>query len=197
MKRYDRAYFDRWYRHPRSRITTPAEVTRKARMVLGIAEFLLGRPARSVLDVGCGEGAWQPILRRLRPSLRYTGVDSSEYAVQRFGARRNIRLGTFAALGAHADEGPFDLVVCCDVLHYLPARELRRGLTQVPELLGGVAYLEILTSADGVLGDRRDWHGRRPSFYRTLFADAGLVGCGMHCYVGPTLSAETAALERR
>jgi SAM-dependent methyltransferase len=197
MKRYDRAYFDRWYREPRSRITTPTEVARKARMVLGIAEFLLGRPARSVLDVGCGEGAWQPVLRRLRPSLRYTGIDSSEYAVRRFGTRRNIRLGSFGALDAHAGGAPFDVIICCDLLNYLPARELRGGVAQLPEMLGGVAYLEVLTTADGVLGDRREWHGRRPSYYLALFEDAGLVACGMHCYVGPSLSAETAALERR
>jgi hypothetical protein len=117
--------------------------------------------------------------------------------VRRFGARRNIRLGSFGALDAHDWEGPFDVIVCCDVLNYLPARELRRGLRQLTELLGGMAYLEILTSADGVLGDRRDWHRRRPSYYRDLLTGAGLIACGVHCYVGSALSGGTAALERR
>jgi SAM-dependent methyltransferase len=196
MKHYDRAYFDRWYRSPHSRITTPAEVARKARMVLGIAEVLLGRPVRSVLDIGCGEGVWLPILRRLRPALHYTGVDSSEYAVRRYGARRNIHLGTFGELDAHDWRRTFDLVVCCDVLNYLPARELRRGLGHLGELLGGVAYLEIFTRADAVTGDRRGWHARPAAYYRMLLHRAGLTSCGMHCYVGSALSPETTALER-
>jgi SAM-dependent methyltransferase len=196
MKRYDRAYFDRWYRNPRSRIATPAEVARKARMVVAIAEYLLGRPVRSVLDVGCGEGAWQPILRRLRPSVDYVGIDSSEYVVRRFGTRRNIRLGSFGALNAHDWRRPFDLVVCCDVISYLPAGELRRGLSHLADLLGGVAYLEIFTIADAVTGDRRDWHDRSPAYYRNLLHRAGLTPCGMHCYVGSELSKETVALER-
>src|SRR5690606_27892886 len=51
-KRYDREYFDRWYR--RAGIGQPSEVAREARYVLATAEHLLDRPARSVLDVGCG-----------------------------------------------------------------------------------------------------------------------------------------------
>src|SRR5687767_13317126 len=74
QKTYDRSYFDRWYRDPARRVITPAAVARKLRMVTAIAEALLERPIRSVLDVGCGEGAARAHLRRLRPRLRYTGV---------------------------------------------------------------------------------------------------------------------------
>ena len=59
---------------------------------LGVAEYFLRRKVRSVLDIGAGEGAWRAELRRLRPSIRYTGVDPSEYVVRRHGRRRNIRL---------------------------------------------------------------------------------------------------------
>jgi len=76
-------------------VITPEAVARKVRLVVGIAESLLERPIRSVLDVGCGEGAWRAHLRRLRPAVRYTGVESSAYAVRRFGRRRGIRQGTF------------------------------------------------------------------------------------------------------
>src|SRR5687767_7668978 len=91
-KTYDERYFDRWYRDPRSRVVTPAVIARKTRMVIGVAEYFLGRAARSVLDVGCGEGDWYRALRRVRPRIRYLGIDPSEYVVERFGARRNIRL---------------------------------------------------------------------------------------------------------
>ena len=196
MKRYDRAYFDRWYRNPRSRIATAADVARKVRFALGVAEYLLGRPVRTVLDIGCGEGAWRRALHALRPSLVYTGIDSSEYVVQRFGARRNIHLGSFASLDAHRWGETFDLIVCADVLHYLSTAELRRGLPLVSALLGGVAYLEMFTTADEVLGDRRGLVARSPAFYRRLLEQAGLTACGLHCYVRGEIAEDLAALER-
>jgi len=138
-KRYDQAYFDRWYRDPARRLWGVADVERKVRMVLGIVEFLLDRRVRSLLDVGCGEGTWQPILKRLRRGARYQGVDGSTYAVRRFGRRRNIRLGTLGGLADLKLDGPFDVVVCCDVLHYVKTAELRRGLREISGLTRGVA----------------------------------------------------------
>lgn len=59
VKFYDRAYYEKWYHDPARRVITQAAVARKVRLVTGIAEALLERPLRSVLDVGCGEGAWR------------------------------------------------------------------------------------------------------------------------------------------
>jgi SAM-dependent methyltransferase len=195
-KRYDRAYFDRWYRHPRTRMWTPAAVARKVRMVVALTEQLLGRPIRSVLDVGCGEGAWQPILARLRPGVRYVGVDSSAYAVARYGRRRHLRLGTFGNLKALRLRGRFDLVVCCDVLHYLPDAEVASGLRALRALARGPAYLEAYAAEDAVEGDDRGFHRRPATRYRALFHRAGFVPCGMHCYVTAEAAQDLTALER-
>ena len=194
--RFGKEYFDKWYRSSTHRVHTRAEVERKVRMVLGVTEFLLQRPARTVLDVGCGEGAWQPILQRLRPGIEYTGVDPSEYAVRRYGARRNIRLGTFDRLDEQGFRGRFDLIVCCDFLNYVPTRELTRGVEHVASLLGGVAYLEVYTARDEVEGDIRGWHRRAERWYRRFFERMGLTGCGLHCYVGEELRDNTVELER-
>ncbi|NUQ13332.1 MAG: class I SAM-dependent methyltransferase, partial [Gemmatimonadaceae bacterium] len=58
---------------------------RQLGFVVGVTEYLLDRPVRSVLDVGCGEGNWAAVLRGIRPRARYLGVDGSEYAIRRFG----------------------------------------------------------------------------------------------------------------
>ena len=195
-KAYDRAYFDRWYRDPEHRVATRADVARKAAMVVGIAESLLQRRVRSVLDVGCGEAPWRSALRRLRPAVRYTGVDPSPYVINRFGASRNIRLGTFGGLDALDLGGRFDLIVCCDVLQYVSPCDLAPGLRAVAAHLGGVAYLEAYTSADEIDGDRRAWHHRTPAVYRRAFRSAGLTGVGMQCWVGEQLRPMTVALER-
>jgi len=202
VKQYDRSYFDAWYRSPGRRVTSRAEVERKARMVVGIAEHLLGRKIRSVLDVGCGEGVWQPILQQLRPGSRYAGVDASEYVVQRFGKRRNIRLGSFGDLDAVGLANWYDLIVVCDVLHYLRAPELRRGLAVIADHLGGVAYLEAYTRADEITGDMDGFSRRSAREYHRMFHDADLRPVGLHCFVhgetGPIITAleECAAGEK-
>lgn len=195
MKSYDRAYFDRWYRDPRSRLRAAADVARKVRMVLGIAEHVLDRPVRSVLDVGCGEAPWRRILRRLRPGLRYTGVDASPYVVRRFGARRNIRLGRFGRLEAADLANRYDLIVCCDVLHYVPATEARAGLAFLADRIEGVAFLEAYTSADDIEGDRHGFLRRTPAAYRRLLREARLAPVGLQCYVPVELADALTALE--
>src|ERR1700756_4597632 len=126
-KRYDRAYFDRWYRG-RHRVSSRDDVRRKVALAVAACEYFLHRRLRSVLDVACGEGAWQPHLRELRPSAKYLGLDPSDYAVRRFGGQRNLRKASFAELPAARLRGPFDLVVCSDALHYIGEDDIRAGL---------------------------------------------------------------------
>ncbi len=164
-------------------------------MVLGVAEHFLGRNVRSVLDIGAGEGTWRTELRRLRPGIRYQGVDPSEYAVRRFGRRRNIRLGTFADLPDLSLGKRYDLIVCADVLQYIPDDVLERGVRHIATLLNGVTFLESYTSGDEMEGDLAGWHHRSRAKYRRIFAGAGLVGCGMHCYLTPELAGRAVELE--
>jgi SAM-dependent methyltransferase len=192
-KSYDRAYFDRWYR--REGIGQPSEVARVARYVLATAEHLLERPVRSVLDVGCGEAPWRAPLRRDRPRLRYVGVDPSAYAVARYGARRGIRFGGIGDLAQLGLRGPFDVVVCADVLPYVPDAEVRAGLDFIADNLVGVAYLHAMTAADSFVGDRQGFIARTPAQYERLFGTFGLRRIGPHLYAGAALLPALAALE--
>ncbi|MEX1117852.1 MAG: class I SAM-dependent methyltransferase, partial [Terrimicrobiaceae bacterium] len=124
--RYNKAYFDTWYRNPKKRIITPSLIAKKAHLVVAVAEYYLGRQVRTALDVGCGEGAWLPALRKLRPRLRYTGVDPSAYVIQRFGKTRNLIPGSFGDLPKLARS--YDLIICSDCLYYVPDEELVVGL---------------------------------------------------------------------
>ncbi len=164
-------------------------------MVLATSEYFLGRKLRSVLDVGAGEGVWGVELRRLRPRLRYVGVDSSEYVVTHLGRERNIVRGSFESLSSLKLGGPFDLIICADMLQYVPTPALRRGIQHVADRLEGVAYLEAFTDADEMEGDLEGWHPRSAAQYRRIFASAGLVGCGMHCYLTAELAENAVELE--
>lgn len=194
--RFDRAYFNRWYRHPHRRVLDTDEIERRTALVLSIAEYLLERPARSVLDVGCGEGNWRSPLLRRRPRLRYLGVDPSEYVVRRFGRRRNIIRGTAQTLDTLPRRGPFDVVIASGVLNFLSEKELGRAARALARLTNGVAFLELFTTGDDVVGDTLGWRPRSATYYRRLLKRAGLTQCGPHCYVARPRTRTLAALER-
>ncbi len=193
---YDQAYFDQWYRDPSKRVSTTASSTRKAAMVVAVAEYYLERPVRSALDLGCGEGQWQPILEKLRPGIRYLGIDPSEYAVARYGQRRNLRLGGFGEL-ARIDLAPsYDVVICSDALYYVSAADLRRGLEVIVPRVGGIAFLEVYTGDEILEGDTQSMQALEADTYRQIFRQSGLTSCGPHCYVGKALAHRVTALER-
>jgi SAM-dependent methyltransferase len=194
-KSYDEAYFNKWYRDPRTRVHSPEAVRRKVRMVVGAAEYFLGRKVRTVLDIGAGEGRWRAELRRMRPGIRYVGLDPSEYVVARYGKRRNIRLGSFEQLPSLSVGLGFDLVVCADVLQYVTDAALKRGVRHIAGLIHSVAFLEAYTTGDEMEGDLEGWHPRSKSQYRRIFTDAGLVPCGMHCYLTHELAVNAVELE--
>ncbi len=192
-KTYDRAYFDRWYRD--GGIGHAARLARKVALAVATAEYHLERPIRTVLDIGCGEGAWRAPLLKLRPKARYMGFDSSDYAIARHGRRRNLhhaRFGDFAQLRPCP---PADLLVCSDVLHYLETRELDRGLPALADLCGGVAFIEVFARGDGAEGDEHDFKQRPAAFYRDRLRALGLRPLASHCWLSPTLAPHATALE--
>lgn len=182
-KRYDQAYFQRWYRDPRTRVTSDRALERKVHVALSAAEYMLGRQVRTVLDIGCGEARWYVALKAIRRGVAYVGLDPSEYAVRTFGESRNIRRGSFGTLKSLRLRGPFDLIVCADVLQYVPSSHLTAGLREIRRLLSGVAYLEAYASEDDMEGDMEGWHFRSSAEYRRHFREAGLTQCGIYCFI--------------
>ena len=192
-KHYDKAYFDTWYRT--RGIGDKARLARKVALAVATAEYHLQRPVATVLDIGCGEGAWRAPLLALRPRLQYLGFDGSDYAIARYSRTRNIHLARFADFAQLRPCGPADLLVCSDVLHYLGTRELDRGLPGVVALCGGVAFLETFTREDDAEGDEHDFQARPARFYRQRFEKLGLRALGSHCWLSPMLGDDATALE--
>ncbi len=192
MSHYQKADFDKWYRDPRYRVSAQAKIARKARLAVAVAAYYLGRPPRNALDIGCGEGQWQPVLASL--GLSYLGIEPSRYAVEKFGQRRNIVAGSFGDL---PPLGPaYDLIICSDSLYFVPDDELLAGLEQLVPRLRGVAFLEAYASDAPLDGDTSRMIPRTAAFYRKVFRHAGLRSVGSHCYVGPALYDQVTELER-
>lgn len=185
MKEYTREYYDRWYRDPSTRITSGEVTARKVRLAVAAAEYMLSRKIESVLDIGCGEASWRSPLLRMRPKASYVGVESSQYAVDRYGKTRNIRYGSFGRLAGLKLGGPFDLIVCADVVQYVGDEDLRRGLRQIRRLAGGVVFIETFAAEDAMEGDREGWHERPARAISRFFREAGLAHCGFYCWIDP------------
>lgn len=193
-KAYDRAYFDRWYRGVGAARGQEA-LERNVALAVAAGESVLDRPLATVLDVGAGEGRWQPVLADLRPGASYVGLDPSAYAVERFGRERGLRRGSYEGLAEEDFPEPFDLVVCADVLHYLDKRAVLEGIDALVDLVGGVALLEVFTSEDPRAGDRDGFHARPASWYRRVFRSAGLVPLGLQLWVHEEMAAGLDALD--
>ena len=193
-KHYDRRYFEHWYRD--QGIHDTRRLARKVALAVAVAEHHLERPLRSVLDIGCGEGAWRAPLLKLRPKLRYLGFDSSEYAVARHGTRRNLHLARFGDFAWLRPCAPVDLLVCSDVLHYLSGRELAQGLPGLAELSGGIAFLETFAAEVEFEGDTEGFQPRKAAWYRRRLEAQGFTALGSHCWLAPALAGTASALER-
>ncbi len=194
VDRFDERYFDHWYRE--EGFGSRTRLDRKVDYAIAAAEYLLDRQVARVLDVGCGEGWWQPAIRRRRPKATYLGIDPSRYAVERYGRKRNLRLGRLADLATLLDgEEPFDLIVCVDVFGYVGNAEARDGLATIGRHLDGVALLEIYVTGDDIVGDVDDYHWRRPATFERWFADAGLRRIGPHLYTVASVAEDLTQFE--
>jgi 2-polyprenyl-3-methyl-5-hydroxy-6-metoxy-1,4-benzoquinol methylase len=98
-------------------------------------------PVRRILDAGCGIGLLQKPFKEFMPRARYEGLEASEYLCGRFG-------WSFGSIVDFAADNPYDLVICYDVLQYLPDAEASRAIANLKQLSGGALYVSALTTED-------------------------------------------------
>jgi SAM-dependent methyltransferase len=93
-------------------------------------------PFERALEVGCSIGSFTERLAPRCGELLATDVSriAVERAQRRLAAHPNVRVER-RTLPREMPDGPFDLIVCSDVLYYLPARRLRRTLRLLPRRL--------------------------------------------------------------
>lgn len=135
-----RAVFDRFYRgsaDPWGYSRSPWEARRHAALVRACPPS----GARWALDVGCGTGHLTRALLHADAARSIVGIDISHRAVRRAahqslslpqGFRSQFLQVDIADDGRYWFTDRFDLVVCADVLYYLPRPQL---LTQVLDRL--------------------------------------------------------------
>ncbi len=176
-QRFDKTYYDRFYRDPLTRAVTPAASRRQAAFVAAYLKHL-ELPVERILDIGCGVGTTLRALGRQFPRARLDGVEVSEYLCRRYGWIQ----------GSVADfhgEAPYDLVMCNDVLAYLNDEQCSRAIANLARLSRGALCVGILTADDSDLYDRTRTdprqHLRAAAWYRRRLGRHFVnVGGGVH-----------------
>jgi 2-polyprenyl-3-methyl-5-hydroxy-6-metoxy-1,4-benzoquinol methylase len=174
---FDQDYYERYYRNPRTAVTSRAEMQRRAEMIAAAVHYM-GLPVRTILDAGCGMGLLRaPLLRRLKRAV-YTGLEVSEYLCRRYGWRQ----GTIQSLSVRER---FDLVVCYDVLQYLDEEQARKAIARLSRVCRGALYFGVLTredwdsNCDQTRTDRVPGLRRVRWYRRELQRHFDFIGCGM------------------
>ncbi|MHC4852303.1 MAG: class I SAM-dependent methyltransferase [Planctomycetota bacterium] len=189
--RFDKAYFDRYYRNPKTRVVTRRTTDKLAAFVASYLKHV-NVPVRRVLDIGCGLGLWRQSLQQHYPRASYQGVEISDYVCEKYG-------WTKGSVVDYRARGAFDLVICQGVLQYLDDRNTRAAIANLAKLCRGALYLEALTTADWENNcDRRTTDGRvhlrSGSWYRRQLSRY-FQNCGGGLFLAPTAQATLFELE--
>jgi len=143
--RFDKAYYDRYYRNPGTRVCSPTEVQRQGDFVAAYLRHL-EVPVRSVIDIGCGLGRLLSTLAEAFPKAHALGVESSAYLCAELGWESG-------ALPDYPTHRQYDLVVCYDVLSYLEDDDAAEAIKALGELTRQALYFGTLTLEDRELCD--------------------------------------------
>jgi SAM-dependent methyltransferase len=174
---FDRDYYQRFYFNPRTAVTSRAEMSARARLIAGCLSYV-GLPVSRILDAGCGVGLLRAPLKRALRRADYVGLECSAYLCQRYG-------WLLGSIETYRSRERFDLVICYDVLQYLPAMRARRAIANLARLCRGALYFGALTLEDWRENcDQRRTHRieglRRGAWYRRELARAFRpLGCGL------------------
>ena len=137
---FDSAYFRKYYFDAATRVTTAAEMRRRAQLIAAVVRQA-GIPVRTILDAGCGVGLLRKPFAAALPRARYQGLEASEYLCARY---RWIK----GSVVDFAPRTPSDLVICYDVLQYLDDRAAARAIANLARLTRSALYVSALTEQD-------------------------------------------------
>lgn len=135
-----------------------------------IAPFVLKLTgAKSVVDVGCGQGAWLSVFKK-HGMTRILGLDGAHVSVS------SLLIGhdEFRAVDlsrAPESAGKFDLAVSLEVGEHIPSRSAQAYVTFLTSLAPIVLFSAAIPLQDGTHHVNEQW----PDYWAALFRECGYV----------------------
>ena len=137
---FDARFYQRFYMNPHTRVTTRAEMARRAGMIAALVKQL-ELPVKQILDAGCGLGWLRAPLLKAFPGATYVGLEVSEHLCREHGWIQE-------SLAKYRPRARFDLMICYDVMQYLSDREAVQALANIGRLSRGALYFHAPTLED-------------------------------------------------
>jgi SAM-dependent methyltransferase len=124
---------------------------------------------RSVVDVGCGFGAWLSVFSEYGLS-DFLGIDGTYVATENLLIPADKFLGQDITNGVHSDRA-FDLGVCLEVGEHLPAESARVLVRDLVQLAPVILFSAAVPGQGGIGHVNEQW----PAYWAALFAEHGYL----------------------
>jgi 2-polyprenyl-3-methyl-5-hydroxy-6-metoxy-1,4-benzoquinol methylase len=178
FRRFDEAYYHRFYENPATRVSSPEEHASLCQFVFSFAEWN-HLEVKTVLDIGAGIGLWKQWIQKNQKGVKYTGTEVSQAMCKKHGHQHRD-------IARWRDRKKYDLIVCQGVLQYLPDPDVAPAVANIAAMAKGLVYVEVTTRAD--LRDNvdktrtdSDIFVRNGSYYRGILNKHLItVGCGLY-----------------
>ena len=140
FRRFDEAYYHRFYEDLKTRVVSPEEHAALAEFVFAFARWNKVE-LKSVLDIGAGIGLWKRWIEKNSPEVKYTGTEVSHAMCKKYGfLHRDI--------ARWRDRKKHDLIICQGVLQYLPDPDVAPAIANIAAMSRGLVYVEVTTRTD-------------------------------------------------
>lgn len=174
---FDAAYYERYYETSATSVVDARLQRDEVRFVTSFCR-LIELEVKRFADVGAGTGWWaREFAKQYRRCPVIETFDASSDACELYG-HKNVPVEYLAGPAA-------DLVVCRDVLRYVPDTLIDRAIARLAKKCRGVLYLHVITKEDEVDEAASDMAGvfRSTAFYRRRLKSEGFRDCGMGLFV--------------
>jgi hypothetical protein len=173
---FDSEYYRRYYETPRTAVVTAGQAKREVAFVVSFCRHI-GVKIERFSDIGAGTGWWAREFRKVSPKSSIETFDASADAARLYG-HRHARAETIGGRQS-------DLVICRDVLRYLPDAAARIAITRLAAKCRGVLYLHVVTRDDEIDEDASDMSGyfRSARWYLRELERARFTNAGMGLFV--------------
>lgn len=138
-----------------------------ARVIVPIVRDLI--PFRSVVDVGCGRGAWLSVFEKYG-AIAIAGYDGHYVDMSRLVIPRDCFHSTDLAKPFQIDER-FDLAVCLEVGEHLPHSTARPLVASLCRAAPAVLFSAAIPGQGGTHHINEQW----PDYWRQVFAEHSFV----------------------
>lgn len=178
---FDAAYYKRYYEQPETAVVNAAMQRNEVKFVLAFCRYI-ELEVKRFTDAGAGTGWWAREFARQYPGCESVETyDASREACDIYG-HKHVPVQKLAGTSS-------DLVVCRDVLRYVPDTFIDAAIQRLARKCRGVLYLHVITSDDDIDQDASDMSGyfRPAAFYRRRLKSSGFRDCGMGLFASSRL----------